>query len=280
LIEAKGEHVMVEQLADQLDVTFKHEDGVELKLDILYPLTGTPPYPTVIYIFGGGWAWGSRSGRSGVRVIDDNLRGNGFAIVPVDYRLSGVAPYPAQIEDCQAAVQWLRANGGQYQLKTDRLGAWGFSSGAQLAAILGLMDRETSPDSVAHGSYSSKVQAVCAFAVTSDFLNLETVTDDSHPVALLFGGMPHQQSSLAQAASPLNYVNSDAAPFYLIHGEDDGVVPVTQSSRLHEALLEHGVESTFYPIPQGDHGMKGLSEETTQNILYETLAFFKRHTAS
>lgn len=258
-----------------LNIPFKTIQDATLHLDLLYPDNRATPYPVIIYLHGGGWVWGSRHGRPVVRLVDDYLRDNGFVIVPIDYRLSGVATYPAQLEDCQAAVRWLRANAEQYRLSPERIGVWGFSSGAQLGALLGLIDAGT--DSIENGEFSSTVQAVCAFAVTSDFLSLDTVTDEEHPVAKLFGGLPVKQTGLAKHASPINHVGTNAAAFYLIHGDKDSVVPVQQSEILHEALEQAGVNSTLHVIPGGDHGMAGLDDATIQHILDNALTFFQKH---
>ena len=60
----------------------------------------------------------------------------GYAVASIDYRLTGDAPFPAQIEDCKAAVRWLRANAERYHFDADKVGVWGHSSGAHLAALL------------------------------------------------------------------------------------------------------------------------------------------------
>src|SRR5512134_682392 len=109
-----------------------------LLLDLHIPTNGVPPYPVVVWLFGGGWNRGDRRARPVVRLVDDNLYQHGYAIAAIDYRLSGEAKFPAQLEDCKAAIRFLRTHAESFQLDANQIGVWGFSSGAHLAALVGL----------------------------------------------------------------------------------------------------------------------------------------------
>ena len=61
----------------------------------------------------------------------------GYAVASINYRLSQHAVFPAQIEDCKAAIRWLRANAAKYHLDPDHIGVWGASAGGHLVALLG-----------------------------------------------------------------------------------------------------------------------------------------------
>src|SRR5688500_12704954 len=95
-----------------------------LLLDLYLPLTGTAPYPLVVWVHGGGWAGGSRFPAP---VHATNLCALGYAVASIDYRLSGTAIWPAQIQDCRGAIRWLRANAAQYNIDPERVGVWGSS---------------------------------------------------------------------------------------------------------------------------------------------------------
>lgn len=265
------------------DLEYALFEGHSLHLDLHIPETGTGPYPLVVWLFGGGWFRGNRRGRPIVRLIDDNLYKYGFAIAAVDYRLSGEAKFPAQIEDCKTAIRFLRKNAHKYALNANQIGVWGFSAGAHLAALLGLTASTNQFDLGEKPEISSQVQAVCAFAVTSDFRKLnsensyEDPNDPDSAIARLFGGPMREKMDLATQASPLTYISKDAPPFLLLHGERDRIVPIEQSEILNNALNQMGVESTLYIIPDGDHGMAGLSQAETEHILERTKQFFQKH---
>jgi acetyl esterase/lipase len=254
-----------------------------LLLDLHIPVNGAPPYPVVVWLFGGGWNRGDRRGRPVVRLVDDNLYQHGYAIAAIDYRLSGEAKFPAQLEDCKAAIRFLRKHAESFELDANQIGVWGFSAGAHLAALLGLTSSTKQFDVGDNLEISSQVQAVCAFAVTSDFrqLNSENSYEDpnnpSSAVAQLFGGPVEEKMELVIRANPVTYVSQYSPPFLIIHGEKDGVVPFEQSKMLHNALNKTGAESTLYIIPNGDHGMAGLDQTEVQHILNITEGFFQKH---
>ena len=98
------------------------------------------------------------------------LASYGLAAFAVDYRLlQGTHNrWPAQLDDVQRAVRWVRANAAKYGVSPNRIGAFGHSAGATLASLLGMEEtRDNSDASVA--KYSSKVQAVVDVSGPSDF---------------------------------------------------------------------------------------------------------------
>ncbi|PYI98398.1 MAG: hypothetical protein DMF00_12570 [Verrucomicrobia bacterium] len=199
-----------------------------------------------------------------------------------ELRFSGEAPFPAQIEDCKAAVRWLRANAAKYNLDADRIGAGGHSGGGHLSALLGtsggVQELEGSGDNM---SYSSRVQAVCDASGPSDLLRLYHDASDpstgtkpkiiSHIDALL-GGPAEQNKANAIAASPITYVSKDDPPFLIIHGEKDFGIPASQGELLAAALKAAGVETTLEITPRG-HSV-GLGSPTLLPIVK---AFFDKY---
>ncbi len=208
------------------DIEYACVGGHPLLLDLHIPVNGAPPYPVVVWLFGGGWCREDRRGRPVVRLVDDNLYQHGYAIAAIDYRLSGEVKFPAQLEDCKAAVRFLRKHAESFKLDANQFGAWGFSSGAHLAALLGLTRSTRQFDVGDNLEISSQVQAVCAFAVTSDFrqVNSENSYDDPNDpnsaIAQLFGGPIQEKMELVIQANPVTYVSPYTPPFLLIHGEN------------------------------------------------------------
>src|SRR4051794_4436800 len=136
------------------------------KLDLYVP-PGNGPLPLVIWVHGGGWEKGSKAG--GGPALD--LLAKGYAVAAINYRLSQHAVFPAQIEDCKAAVRFLRSIAKEYDRDPDHFGAWGASAGGHLVALLGTTDDQAFPAGPGEKQLSSGVQAVCDWFGPSDFLH-------------------------------------------------------------------------------------------------------------
>src|SRR5262249_12628746 len=132
-------------------------------LDLYLP-SAEQPVPLIIWIHGGAWRVGSKE--------DDlplDYLAQGCAVASINYRLSQHALFPAQIEDCKAAVRWLRANATRFKLDPQRFGAWGPSAGGHLAALLGTTGAVRAFEVGANLVVSSRVQAVVDYFGPTDF---------------------------------------------------------------------------------------------------------------
>jgi acetyl esterase/lipase len=249
-----------------------------LLLDLYLPEnTAAPgPLPVIVGIHGGGWAGGSKEGSQGVR-----QSGRGYAVACIGYRLSGEAIFPAQIEDCKAAVRWLRANAGKYNLDPNHIGATGHSAGGHLASLLGTSgDVREFDQGGDNREFPSRVQAVCALSGPTDFLQMDAHAvpdapfkhnDARSPESRLVGGPIQQNQDKVARANPITYVSKDCPPFLLIHGGEDPLVPAHQAELLAEALGKAGVEVKVHLVPGAGHGVGGREV----NELID--AFFDRH---
>jgi acetyl esterase/lipase len=258
------------------DVTYKHIDGRNLQLDIYSPKSITHPLPVVLWIHGHRWSYGSKEQRPPV-----NLMAQGYIVASLDYRPSGEAPFPAAIEDCKAAVRWLRANAIAYHIDPDHIGAWGHSAGGHLAALLGTSGGVAELEGAGDNStFSSRVQAVCDMSGPSDILQFyEAVsksTDGSarrakSSIEQFLGGSVEQNRAKAIAASPITYVSKDDAAFLIIHGENDMSIPVSQSEAFSDKLKAAGVDATLEIAKGRGHGVGG------PNFASEIISFFDKH---
>lgn len=260
------------------EIVYSRVDGQELKLNlyqaVIPPIDGeVRPVPCVVFIHGGGWKNGDR--KSGLKNAGW-LTDHGFAVASIDYRLTDVAQWPAQIDDCYAAVRWIRENGKQYGIDPSRIGVWGTSAGAHLAALVG-----TRPDP-SKSDTSSAVQAVCDWFGPTELMTMppnnvgdgrtkEDVANSNG--AKLLGATVREVPELAADASALDHVSSQDPPFLIMHGAEDSGVPLAQSQRLHAALIHAGVPSQFDVIPGAGHGGK---EFRTPQRLATVARFFSR----
>jgi len=142
-----------------LDIAYASKSPAQ-KLDIYLPDAGDGPFPVILSIHGGAFKGGDKGDNQVVPMLEGVRRG--YAVVSINYRLSGEAISPAQINDIKAAVRWIRANAKQYKFNPDKIAAWGGSAGGNLAALLGTSGdvKELEDGSQGNANQSSRVQAV------------------------------------------------------------------------------------------------------------------------
>jgi acetyl esterase/lipase len=250
------------------------------RLDLYVPAKVDTPLPVIVWVHGGAWMAGSKDGGGPALPFV----GKGYAVASVNYRLSQHAVFPAQIEDCKAAIRWLKANAKTYDLNPERIGVWGASAGGHLVALLGTAGGvEDFEGKGAKADQSSRVQAVVDFFGPTDFLQMDahavpgaTMKHDApaSPESRLVGGAIQENIEKAGRANPITYVTKDAPPFLIVHGEQDPLVPCHQSELLYEALKRARSDITFYKIAGAGHGS---SEFNTDMMLAAVQAFFDKH---
>jgi acetyl esterase/lipase len=254
------------------DISYVTNGHERQKLDLYIPHSKNK-LPVIIWVHGGAWLAGSKNDFVPLDYLSD-----GYAIASINYRLSQHALYPAQIEDCKAAVRWLRANAEKYNLDPDRFAAWGMSAGGHLAALLSTTGDVKDFDIGENLNKSSAVQAVVDYFGPTDFLQMEEHslpggmphgTADS-PEALLIGGSVYEKKEIAAKANPITYVTPDDAPFLIVHGDSDPLVPHHQSEILESALKKAGVPVIFYTVKGGGHGF--LNDPKVPQMTKEFLA--------
>ncbi len=225
-------------------------------MDLYLPEKGNKA-PLILWVHGGAWLEGSKEDFAPLEYVAD-----GYAVASINYRLSQHARFPAQLQDCKAAVRFLRAHAEQYHLDPQRFGAWGASAGGHLVTLLGVTASIAEFDVGENLGFSSRVQAVVDYFGPTDFLQMDdhrlpngmVHNPPQSPESLLVGG-PIQERKLEVArANPITYVSSDAAPFLIVHGDQDPLVPYHQSLLLEAALKKAGVPVQLYKVEGGGHG--------------------------
>jgi acetyl esterase/lipase len=261
-------------------VIYGEVEGVELVLDVYQPATSDNLLPAVILIHGGAGSFGDRSD-----MVDHSqgLAANGYVAFNIDYRLldGGKNPWPAQLEDAQLAVRWIRANAETYNVDPDRICSLGHSFGGQLAGLLGVRDTATDRD-LPLGEYSSRVACVVSIAGGLDATR-PYIDENVDAQMALYGGAPSQTMPARLDASPLAQVSADSAPFLIFHGADDENTPVEESRDMVDALHRAGVEVVYVEYPHATHFYWISFFEITgswDTVAPETLAFLGRHLAA
>jgi len=251
-------------------VVYGSGGGKPLLMDTLKPKEASKPLAAIVFIHGGGWQSGSR---------EQPLLGQlmpyaeaGFFCASIDYRLTGEAIYPAQIEDCKAAIRHLRANAKAYGIDPDRMAVWGSSAGGHLAALVGTTaDIAELEGSGGNPGVSSRVAAVVDWFGPTDLgLSYAGHLSPASPEGKLLGGDFPNDKDRIQRANPIAYASADDPPFLILHGDADTVVPPLMGQRLHDALLAKGVSSTYRLFPGEKHG--GFRDPVAGQMTREFLA--------
>ena len=256
------------------DVEYGRVGDISLKLDFYEPNQRRPERPLIVWIHGGAWRSGSKSD-----VPVAKLREQGFAIASVDYRLSPVAKFPAQIHDIKAAIRYLRANASRFEVDANRFVLAGSSAGGHLAVLAAVSDGvpELSGELAAPENTAANVQAVVSFFGAG---NLQTILSQSTPFGLdvrvpalekFLGGLPDQQPNLARLASPVEHIDSRDPPLWLFHGDQDPQMPINQSHELDGAYKKIGLPVRFEVVHGGKHGGFGFFTETQLRRLGDEL---------
>jgi acetyl esterase/lipase len=256
----------------QQNIVYGKVNGTELHLDVYQPVAASPkPLPAVILIHGGGW---SAFDKSTMRGMGGFLSRSGFVAFAVDYRLykAGENRWPAQLDDVQRAVRWVRANASKYDVDPGHIGAFGHSAGAQLAALLGMEDTRDNSDPVL-AKYSSRVQAVVEVSGPSDFTTHHDPDGDAFLTAFL-GADYAKNPEPWRDASPVFHVSKNDAPFLIVHGTRDQDVPIAQAQELYDKLKSAGLPVSFITV---DDVHTFRTSDARMQLAIESLKFFNRY---
>jgi acetyl esterase/lipase len=244
------------------EVAYVENGHARQVLDLYVPEAGSGPLPLIIWIHGGAWSGGDKNGCPPLR---QGYTQQGYAVASLNYRLSQHAIFPAQIEDCKAALRWLRAHAKKYRLDPAKFGVWGSSAGGHLVALLGVTGDVREFEVGQHLDHSSAVQCVMDDYGPTDFPQMDAHrppgatmqhSAPNSPESRLIGGTITlaENHRKVQRANPTTYVSRGDAPFLINHGDIDPTVPHHQSELLFAALKAAGVPVRFNTVKGGGHG--------------------------
>ncbi|PKW14394.1 alpha/beta hydrolase [Saccharopolyspora spinosa] len=261
----------------QRDLIYAEHGTGALKLDLYLPEQRETRTPLIVYVHGGGWNAGVRTlnadSGSPESLTAQRLLERGYAVATVDYRLTGVAQYPAQVVDVADAVRWLQQHAGQWHLDADRIGLWGASAGGHLVSQLGAL----AGDPEKPGGGLTGIRAVVDWFGPVD---MSAEAQLAHPkmqeyaskvVRQLLGCMPVECPGKADSASPIKNISGDEPPFLIQQGTADSLVPIDQSLDLARDLRRLGVSAELHPYEGLDHGF-GKGPHNT--LIVDTVAAF------
>lgn len=282
------------------NIEYAKRGNISLKLHILQPSTNKP-MPLIVFIQGSAWgAWGPQDSFANLPQLQQYFAKNGYVVASVQHTFATQAKFPAQIQDIQTAVRFLKANASKYSIDPKRVGVFGDSSGGHLAVLLATSqdhvfkenfnkktNKPNPPLTVADNAInkqSAKVQAVVDWYGPTDFRRMDdkgpvpgsfSHNDPNSPESILVGGpiQEKEQDQVVWDANPINYVTKDDPPFLIMHGYKDNIVSYNQSILLYNALTKIKHDVTMYKVTEGTHG-GGFK----QPIIYQKVQkFFDKH---
>jgi acetyl esterase/lipase len=212
------------------NIDYATHDGVTLLGDLYLPTAGGP-FPALVAAHGGGWQAGARSA---FQYWGPYLAARGYVLFAVSYRLAkkGHKAFPQAVTDLLAAVQFVRGSAAQIKVDPERIGLFGASAGAHLAALAAL-GAESAPFKDAypnnpHASLSSKVRAFVGVYGVYDVVEMwqryQLQSPRENNIENFMGCAPMDDPRRYFEASPVNYAtfaNNQIGVFLSVGTEDD-----------------------------------------------------------
>jgi acetyl esterase/lipase len=250
------------------------------RLDIYLP-PGKSDLPLIVWIHGGAWMLNDKYAdmsymKNTVKAFIDS----GYALASIDYRYSTEAIFPAQIQDCNEAVEYLYQHAGEYKIDNKRIALIGFSAGGHLVSLMALSNNNDIKDFYPQGQKTHfTIKCALDFYGPSDLIMLATNPDTSvnnihNPVSILLGAMAVDRPDLAKKASPVTYIDKNDPPFLIVHGEKDESVPNTESKILSSWLTLNSIKNKLVIVPGAPHYGEMFDADYIRKDVFEFLASY------
>ncbi len=248
------------------------EGGDSRQVADVYVPEGDGPFPAVLLVHGGAWYTGTKWNMSGHA---RSLATDGYSVVNVNYRLAPKHKFPAQIDDCRAALGWMNRNAAKYKIDTKRISGYGYSAGAHLVTLLGM----------SHGTQLStgeedagvRLQAIIAGGTPCNFMQ---ISEDRKSLAYFLGGTRRDKPDVYRKASPASFVTKDDPPIFFFHGDKDRLVPRKDVDEMIVLLKDAGVKHELHVIPEKGHIAAFLDRDAKTAALRFLNRTFKKDQAA
>lgn len=259
-IASRVERIFPQGTVTYSNIPYAGDTMLKHLLDIYLPAKSGTNTPLVVWIHGGAWMLNDKyADMSYMQNTVKSFIDSGYALASIDYRYSTTAVFPAQIQDCNEAVQFLYDHAAKYKLDKNRIAVIGFSAGGHLASLMALSNNNDVKEFYPPGKkINFKIRCAFDFYGPSDLVMLATnpdtsVNNERNPVSILLGAMPVNRPDLARIASPVTYVDKNDPPFLIVQGEKDESVPNTESKILSSWLTLAGVPNKLIIVPGAPH---------------------------
>lgn len=257
--------------------------------DLYLPDEGSGPFPLLIHIHGGGFAFGDKRDDH----MDAYLTGikQGWAVASVEYRLSGEATFPAAVLDCREAVRCIKSHADEFSIDPERVAVIGGSAGGNLAAMLGMnvpngqfpgekgrTGFSARPDVRAAVNQFGPVRFETMYAQAQANGLSQVPPDPAMMPESKYLGVPLDKApaKLLAAAYPATYASERMAPMLVQHGTADHLVPWAQSEEFVKDLTNRGFgeKVEYIPLEGADHEDKRFFAKENMDLVFK---FLNRH---
>lgn len=263
------------------NIPYANDNNKKHLLDIYLPSNSHIKRPLVVWIHGGAWMLNDKyADMSYMKNTVKSFIDSGYALASIDYRYSTEAKFPAQIQDCNQALEFLYQHAGEYNIDNTRIAVIGFSAGGHLASLLALSGNNNVRDFFpANVKPHFQIKCVLDFYGPSDFVMLASspdtlINNERNPVSILLGATPLKRPDLARNASPVTYIDKNDPPFLIVQGEKDESVPNTQSKILSSWLNVTGVRNELIVVPNAPHYGEMFDTDDIRRQLFRFLATY------
>ncbi len=246
------------------DVVYGHKMGMALTYDVIQP--EKPNGAGILFMVSGGWVsrWFDPELALQRQGSFSQLNERGFTLFLVRHGSSPLFKVPEAVVDVRNALKHIRSNAERWSVDTGRLGVFGGSAGGHLSLMLGTASESEVGDEGDAGD--ARVAAVVAYFPPVDLQPIVGPNDR-------FPALDFDQE-LADDISPVLYVSKDDPPTLLVHGDEDTLVPLSNSERIHKAFTEAGVTTDLVVLEGAGHGFRGKDDEAATTAL---VSWFERH---
>lgn len=245
------------------DIPYVTRDGITLPMQLLLPVDSTRPdrkWPLIVFIRGSAWF---KQDVCGIIPLVSQFAIRGYAVAMPEYRHSGIAAFPCQVQDAKTCIRYMRMHAAEYHIDPEQIVLWGGSSGGHTAALAALSAGMPELDTPDYGEYSESVcgvvdcYGVMDITMPDGFPSTPNHQQADSPEGHFLGHVNvNDHPELAQRTIITNYVSADRdiPPVFLIHGSKDRTVNFNHSLRLYEKLRACHKDVTFVRLHNADHG--------------------------
>ncbi len=269
------------------NVIYGMYSGLALVMDVYHP--AQPNGTAVVFVHGGHWRMSPEVDAAPFKDAGNIVQlvqfikpmiSAGYTVFVPEFRMSPRFLPPAEVEDVQRAVRFIRFNAKKYGIDPDHIGGVGFSSGAHIVSMIGLLDGKSTPDDPSPvGQMSGRFQAVVSASTPANLVETAAVIEDDAFTSEFIGDQVGTKVSpnsplykRLMDASPITHVAPGAPPFLLIHADKDTEVPMKIEEEFQQALEKAGVPVKLIVVPNSDHEATFVGDHA--NVFVPTMIQF------
>ena len=203
--------------------------------------------PAVIVIPGGGYQYIADSEDEPVVY---HFLANGYSAFSLHYSLKDDSNYPRPLVELFQSIAYIRKNADKYWINPNQIMLCGFSAGAHLAALAATQFRMDFIENLMGDDYSKYMPnaAILCYPIT----NVSKLRAENRKRVMTWGKMLSEENIKVDV---VKYVSENMCPTFLWHTRTDGIVPVSQSIELIEAMYENNVRFEAHIFGEGYHGL-------------------------